>query len=85
MSKRSRCNHTPTFKAKVALTVLKGDLTMAERSDYFSVYANQIQKWKATSVEYKGLDEKVLQAKIGDHGARVELEALVFKVNRKSV
>ena len=46
MTKRSRRNHTSTFKAKVAMAALKGDRTMAELSDQFGVHHTQIQKWK---------------------------------------
>ena len=30
MTKRTRRNHTPTFKAKVALAAIKGEKTLAE-------------------------------------------------------
>ena len=30
MAKRTRRNHTPVFKAKVALAAVKGDKTLAE-------------------------------------------------------
>ncbi len=30
MTKRTRWNHTPTFKAKVALAAIKGEKTLAE-------------------------------------------------------
>jgi len=30
MTKRTRRNHTPTFKAKVALAAIKGERTLAE-------------------------------------------------------
>ncbi len=32
--RRKRRNHKPSFKAKVAIAALKGDLTMAEQSDH---------------------------------------------------
>ena len=46
MTRRTRRNHTPAFKAKVALAVLKGEKTVAELSEQFDVHANQIQDWK---------------------------------------
>ena len=33
MTKRSRRNHTPAFKAKVALAAMKGDKTLAELAE----------------------------------------------------
>jgi hypothetical protein len=35
MSKRPRRNHTPTFKAKVALTAIKGDRTPAQLAEHW--------------------------------------------------
>ncbi|MCP4047859.1 MAG: hypothetical protein GY732_17945, partial [Gammaproteobacteria bacterium] len=34
------------FKAKVALTAIQGELTMAEMVEKFDVHANQITEWK---------------------------------------
>ena len=42
MAKRPRRNHSPNFKAKVALAAVKGDKTLVELSEYFDVHANQI-------------------------------------------
>jgi hypothetical protein len=47
MSKRPRRNHTPAFKAKVALAAIKGDRTLPQLSDQFDVHPNQITSWKA--------------------------------------
>ena len=38
--------HKPEFKAKVAMTALKGELTMAEMVKKFNVQAAQITQWK---------------------------------------
>ena len=38
--------HKPEFKAKVALTAIKGELTMAEMVKKFDVQAPQITQWK---------------------------------------
>ena len=42
MSRRPRRNHSPAFKAKVALAAVKGEKTLAELSQQFDVHANQI-------------------------------------------
>jgi transposase-like protein len=46
MNKRPRRNHTPTFKAKVALAAIKGDRTLAQLAERFDVHPNQITSWK---------------------------------------
>jgi transposase-like protein len=47
MSRRARRNHTPAFKAKVALAAVKGDRTLAQLAEQFDVHPNQIASWKA--------------------------------------
>jgi transposase len=46
MSKRPRRNHTPAFKAKVALAAIKGDRTLSQLAEQFDVPPNQITSWK---------------------------------------
>src|SRR5437879_1544268 len=47
MSRRARRNHSPAFKAKVALAAIKGDRTIAQLAEHFDVHANQITAWKS--------------------------------------
>jgi transposase-like protein len=47
MTRRPRRNHTPAFKAKVALAAVKGDRTLAQLAEQFDVHPNQITSWKA--------------------------------------
>ncbi len=42
MSRRARRNHTPAFKAKVALAAVKGDRTITQLSEQYDVHPNQI-------------------------------------------
>ena len=51
MTKRARRNHTPAFKAKVALAAVKGDKTLAELAQLFDVHPNQITQWKGQLLE----------------------------------
>jgi transposase len=44
MSKKRR-NHSASFKAKVALSAIKGDKTMGELSEIYTLNPVQIQKW----------------------------------------
>lgn len=46
MARRSRRNHSPAFKAGVALAAVKGERTLAELAEHFDVHPNQIQDWK---------------------------------------
>jgi transposase len=81
MTRRPRRNHTPAFKAKVALAAIKGEKTLAELAQQFDVHANQITQWKAQLLEGAAgvfgseprtvpsaatVDLKSLHAKIGE-------------------
>ena len=79
MKRRARRNHTPTFKAKVALAAVRGDKTLSELAKQFDVHPNQITEWKNQLVERSAavfdgagggkaeppVDLKALHAKIG--------------------
>jgi transposase-like protein len=81
MSRRPRRNHTPAFKAKVALAAVKGEMTLAQLAEHFDVHPNQITTWKAQLQEgaadvfgpsggsgaaQPAIDVKSLHAKIGE-------------------
>ena len=79
MSRRPRRNHSPTFKAKVALAAVQGDRTLAELSQHFDIHPNQITQWKTqlqeraseafggdTANKPPAVDIKTLHAKIGE-------------------
>jgi transposase len=51
MKRRARRNHTPAFKAKVALAALKNDRTIAQPAEQFDVHPNQITSWKEQLLE----------------------------------
>jgi transposase-like protein len=54
MTKRSRRNHSAAFKAKVALSAVKGDATLAQLAERFDVHPNQITQWKSQLLERAG-------------------------------
>jgi transposase len=80
MSRRPRRNHTPAFKAKVALAAVKGDRTIAQLAEHFDVHPNQVTTWKAqleggaseifgsgnSAPALPAVDVKSLHAKIGE-------------------
>ena len=80
MQRRARRNHTPAFKAKVALAAIKGDRTLAQLAEAFDVHPNQITSWKAQlesgaadvfgpgdhATASPAIDVKLLHAKIGE-------------------
>jgi transposase-like protein len=51
MAKRTRRNHAPAFKAKVALAAIKGEKTLADLAQQFDVHPNQITTWKTQLLE----------------------------------
>jgi transposase-like protein len=77
MSKRPRRNHSPAFKAKVALDAIRGEKTLAELAKLYDVHPNQITDWKSQLLERAAgvfgaeapsepaVDLKALHAKIG--------------------
>jgi transposase-like protein len=82
MTRRARRNHTPAFKAKVALAAVKGDRTLAQLAEQFDVHPNQVTSWKAqleggaadvfgpgggsAAAALPAIDVKSLHAKIGE-------------------
>ena len=47
MSRRPRRNHSPAFKAKVAIAAIRGERTIAQIAEQFDVHPNQVTTWKA--------------------------------------
>lgn len=81
MTRRPRRNHSPAFKAKVAIAAIKGDRTIVQIAEQFDVHPNQVTSWKAqleggaADVFVGGagsvpaspaVDVKALHAKIGE-------------------
>jgi transposase len=42
-TKRPRRNHTPAFRAKVALVIVTGEKTLAELAQQFDIHPSQIE------------------------------------------
>lgn len=52
---RKRRNHSPEFKAKVALEAARGDKTIAELAQKHNLHTNQIATWKKELFENAAL------------------------------
>jgi transposase-like protein len=79
MSRRSRRNHSPAFKVKVALAAIRGERTVSELAQQFDVHPNQVTQWRSQLLEgaaavfgsgaspgTPAVDLKTLHAKIGE-------------------
>lgn len=79
MRKRARRNHSPAFKAKVALEAIRGEQTISELAKRHDVHPNLITQWKTQLLERATdvfstpgeraeppIDVKTLHAKIGE-------------------
>jgi hypothetical protein len=53
MTRRPRRNHTPAFKAKVALAAVKGDRTLAQLAEQFDVHSRSRDSDLATRKRYR--------------------------------
>ncbi len=49
MTKRK--NHSPDFKAKVALEAIREEMTLAELSKKYGVHPTQIGTWKRSAIK----------------------------------
>ena len=77
MSRRPRRNHTPAFKAKVAIAAIKGDRTLTELAEQFDVHPNQITTWKA---QLEGGAADVFDAGNGAAPTAVDVKSLHAKI-----
>jgi len=95
--RRPRQNHSATFKAKVALEAVRGELPLAELAEKYDVHATQIVQWKAELLKgaegvFDGkkpdkpdVDVQRLQAKIGELALTNDfLESALIKAGKLS-
>ena len=78
MAKRK--THSASFKSKVALEAIKGEMTVAELAAKYEVHPTMVTKWKKQAVE--GMTDIFsrgdLPARDADHQARIkELHAKI--------
>ncbi len=48
---KNRQNHSPDFKARVALEAIREEMTLAELSKKYGTLATQIGTWKCAAIE----------------------------------
>jgi transposase len=79
-------NHSPAFKAKVALAALEGNATLSELAQRFDVHAHEIAEWRRQLVQHAEavftsegerrsappVDVKTLHAKIGQQALELD-------------
>jgi transposase-like protein len=86
MPRRARRNHSPAFKAKVALEAVRGVKTAGELAQQYDIHPNLISDWKTQLLERAasvfgdvegpsakpGPDLKELHAKIGRQALEID-------------
>jgi len=77
MPRRPRRNHSPAFKAKVALEAVKGEQTIIELAERFDVHPQVITKWKRQLLEGA---PAVFGAAEGDKGGEPDVAKLHAKI-----
>jgi transposase len=75
MTRRVRRNHSPAFKAKVALAAIKGEKRLAELAQQFDVHANQITQWRS----------QLLEGAAGAFGSEAKSEATAPAIDVKTL
>ncbi len=51
MSRRPRRNHSPAFKAKMAVEAIKGEKSLIELSQAYDVHPNRVKQWRDQLLE----------------------------------
>jgi putative transposase len=82
---RKRRSFTAEFKAKVALEAVRGQHTIAEIAQHYSVHPNQVSSWKRQALEHlregfkdgrrrKAADEAALRAELYQQIGELKVE-----------
>ena len=82
---RKRRVFTAEYKAKVALEAIKGQRTIAEIAQHYSVHPNQVSAWERQALEHlreaftdgrrrKAADEEALRAELYQQIGQLKVE-----------
>lgn len=72
-----RTNHTPVFKAKVAIDAIKEEKSSTELAGLYQVHPNQIRNWKSIAV--KGISELFAGKRQRDDKSKDELIGELYR------
>jgi transposase-like protein len=84
-SKIKKKPHSAEFKFKVAIAALKGDMTVAELCQNFSIVSSQIYKWKNALLASGATVFKEGTVAISDQNNHKELDMLHATIGRLKV
>jgi transposase len=84
MTKRTRRNHSGSFKAKVALAALRGDKTLTEIAQQYEVHPNQVTEWKRQLLE-RAADVFDGGVTSGDRESMPDLKELHAKIGQQAL
>mgnify|MGYP001794037992 CR=1 FL=1 len=80
MARRPRWNHSPAFKAKVALAAIRGEKTMSELAQQFDVHPNQIKQWKDQLLD--GVTDVFDDRPKGSNAPEIDVTSLHAKIGQ---
>lgn len=70
--KRTRRNHSPAFKSKVALHAARGDKTLSELAQQYQVSPSQINTWKQVLLKHAAELFEAAHAHSDDSAQRIQ-------------
>jgi transposase len=76
-----RRNYSPEFKAKVALSAIRGDGTISELSSRYGINANLISRWKQEAMDSMKSGFQKGSAR-HQHSQEAEIEKLHAKIGQ---
>ena len=81
---RKRRNHSPAFKAKVALEAAREENTTAEIAREYGVHANQVSAWKQQLLDGAvGVFENPVDARLDGEAVTKDLHAKIGELTVK--
>ena len=80
----TRKQHSPKFKAQVALEAIRGEKTLSQLGSQFKVHPIQIAKWRKSALEH--LPELFVDGRTRQtNGNQAETDALYEQIGRLKV